>query len=169
MLTLNHISFQVKSTEMNLKQRTYQGKSIITAEIMTEFFPKMVDGDVLSGAITIKLDMTQVKSLDVMANKKYQGEIGNVTFSVNKNGIWEHVSCSDFEFAFHKRSGNQFAFEMHTKDPVCDLELTTTLVSLYTTNDEKLKTQFELADFYETPITREIGTSSIKKYYIKDI
>ena len=58
---------------------------------------------------------------------------------------------------------------MHTKDPVCDLELTTTLVSLYTTNDEKLKTQFELADFYETPITREIGTSSIKKYYIKDI
>ena len=62
MLTLNHISFQVKSTEMNLKQRTYQGKSIITAEIMTEFFPKMVDGDVLSGAITIKLDMTQVKS-----------------------------------------------------------------------------------------------------------
>lgn len=168
MLTINDISFQVKSTEMNIKQRTYQGKSIITAEIMTEFFPKMVDGDVLSGAVTIKLDMTDVKSLDAMAQKKYRGEIGNVTLSVNKNGIWEHVSCSNFEFAFQERKGNQFAFEMHTKEPICDLALTTTLVSLYTTNDEKLKKQFQLDDFYATPITREIGTSSIKKYYVKD-
>lgn len=168
MLKINNIVFEIKSTEMNIKQRSYENESIITAEVMTEFFPKMVNGDVLSGAVDIKLDMSNIKSIGQLEGKQYYGKVGIVTLSVNKNGIWEHASVEDFDFSFIKRENNKFTFRLITKDPSCTLETTTTLVSLYTTNVDKLQEQFELSDFYDTPVVREIGKSIITKYYVKE-
>lgn len=168
MLKIKEIEFEIKSTEMNMKQRSYQGKSIITAEIMTEFFPKMVDGDVLSGAVEIKLDMSDIKNIHELENKDYHGKVGMVTISVHKNGIWEHARVEDFDMTFNGIKNRKFAFTLKTKEPSCKLNTTTTLVSLYTTNADKLKEQFDLSDFYDTPVVREIGKSSITKYYAKE-
>ena len=30
-------------------------------------------------------------------NTKYEGKIGNVTISVNNDGVWEHESYEDFK------------------------------------------------------------------------
>lgn len=168
MLQIKDIQFEVKSTEMNIKQRSYQGESIITAEIMTEFFPKMIDGDVLSGAIEIKLDMSRIKNIRALEHKHYHGKVGMVTLSVLKNGIWEHVSVEEFDMTFKTITDRKIAFTLKIEDPNCYMDIETTLVSLYTTNVNKLKEQFDLSDFYDTPIVREIGNSSITKYYVRE-
>lgn len=38
MLELENHKFEIKSAELNFKQRNYKGESIVTVQIMIEFF-----------------------------------------------------------------------------------------------------------------------------------
>lgn len=168
MLKINETEFKIKFTEIHIRQRMYQGNSYLTLLITTEFFPTFVDQNVVSGAIEVKLDIKDIHSLDELEGKSYQGEIGNVTISVQNDGVWEHQSQDCFEVNIQKRHGRELEFTLLTD--CCQLQATGTLVSLYTTNTslKELKKQFDLSDFYEKPLEKEIGNHKIYKYYVKE-
>lgn len=167
MLKIQNNEFQIKFSEINIRQRIFDKESFITLIINTEFFPALIDESVLSGSIEIKLDMRNIKSLDDLEEKKFEGNIGNVTISVNNNGIWEHDSKDNYKVKINKRDGKLLEFELTTDN--CELKTVGTIVSLYTTSSskEELEQNFDLKDFYEKPIIKEIGNSKISKYYVK--
>ena len=90
-----------------------------------------------------------------------------MTISVNNDGIWEHQSYDNFSVNFEKRDGRDLKFEIQTED--CILRTTGVLVSLYTTSstEEELSCHFDLKDFYEKPIIKEINGKQIRKYFVK--
>ena len=167
MLKIQNNEFEIKYTEINIRQRMYQNESYITLMINTEFYPTLVEDNIISGSIDIKLDIKNIKSLDELNNKNYKGDIGNVTISVNNNGVWEHESCDNFKVTINKKEGKQLYFELETKN--CKLNTFGRIVSLYTTStsSEELAKNFDLKDFHNIPITKEIGNSKIYKYFIK--
>ncbi len=168
MLKINNTEFKIKFTEINIRQRVYKKKSYITLNINTEFFPSYVDGQVVSGAIDVKLDVQDIHSLDDLIGKKYKGDIGTVSISVNNDGIWEHQSYDQFEINISNRNGRELTFELSTE--ICQLDTVGTMVSLYTTSSsiKELKKHFDLKDFYQNQIVKEIGQSKIIKYYVAD-
>ena len=167
MLKIQNNEFEIKFTEINIRQRIFDKESFITLMINTEFFPSLVDETVISGSVEIKLDLKDIKSLDDLNNKTYNGDIGNVTISVNNNGVWEHDSKDNFKVKINKREGKKLEFELETDN--CELKTIGTIVSLYTasTSTEKLSENFNLKDFHSTPIIKEVGNSKISKYYVK--
>jgi len=167
MLKIQNNEFEIKYTEINIRQRMYQNESYITLMINTEFYPTLVEDNVVSGSIDIKLDIKDIKSLDELNNKNYKGDIGNATISVNNNGIWEHESCDNFKIKLKEKENKLLDFELETKN--CELKTKGRIVSLYTTSTstEELAKNFDLRDFHNIPITKEIGNSKIYKYFIK--
>ena len=57
MLKIKDKKFQVKFIEMNLRERMYQEKSIVTLIINVEFYPEIFNDSVIYGAIEIKTDL----------------------------------------------------------------------------------------------------------------
>lgn len=167
MLKIQNNEFEIKFTEINIRQRMYQNESYITLIINTEFYPSLVEENIISGSIDIKLDLKDIKSLAELKNKNYKGDIGNITISVNNNGVWEHNSCDKFEIKINEINERKLSFEL--KSDNCKLETEGTLISLYTTSTskEELENNFDLKDFHNIPITKEIGNSKISKYYVK--
>ena len=167
MLKIQNNEFEIKFTEINIRQRMYQNESYITLIINTEFYPSLVEENIISGSIDAKIDLKDIKSLDDLTNKNYKGEIGNVTISVNNNGVWEHNSCDNFEIKIKERNGKKISFKLETNN--CKLDTTETLISLYTTSTtkEEIDKNFDLKDFHNIPITKEVGNSKISKYYVK--
>lgn len=167
MLKIQNNEFEIKYTEINIRQRMYQNESYITLMINTEFYPTLVENNIISGSVDIKLDIKNIRSLDELNDKKYKGDIGNVTLSVNNNGVWEHESSDKFEVKINKKEGKFLEFELKTKN--CQLKTSGRLVSLYTTStsNEELSKNFDLNDFHNNPIIKEIANSKIYKYYIK--
>ena len=169
MLELEKENFKVKFSEMNLRQRMFENDSYITAEINTEFYPSFVKDSIVSGVVLIKLDLKNINKLDDLSNKSYKGDIGKVTISVNNEGIWETSTTEDFSLEFKKLNKNEIKFILKTD--ICNLETISTIVSLYTTSStlDKLSKSFDMSDFYDKCITKEIGKSVIKKYFVKEV
>ena len=168
MLKINDIKFQEKFTEINIRHRLYKGKSIITLIITTEFYPSLCNENIVSGVIEAKIDLQNINSLNDLVNKSYQGDIGSVTISVNNNGIWEHDTKDKFEINIKNRNKRKLDFKLKTDN--CKLETKGTIVSLYTTSTSKkdLEKKFNLSDFYNNPIIREINNITVYKYFVKD-
>lgn len=167
MLKIQDNEFKIKFSEVNIRHRMFENESYITLMINTEFFPSLVDERVISGSVEIKLDLKDIKTLSDLENKEYQGNIGNVTISINNEGIWEHNSQDNFKIKINAIANNEINFELNIDN--CGLQTNATLVSLYTTSTshDKLIENFDLKDFHNKPIIKEIGNSKIYKYYIK--
>lgn len=165
MIKIENHFFKIKSSETNLRQRMYEGNSIVTVQMVIEFFPALVEDKIVSGATEIKVDIQNLHSLADLEEKTYEGDIGNVTISVNNMGTWEHQSLDTFKIHFGKRKGNEIPFHLEAKG--CQIEENTTLVSLYTTSTNDIHEHFQLQDFYDICTEREIGKSHIYKYYVK--
>ncbi len=168
MLEIEKSFFKIKFSEMNIRQRMYQEKSIITVQIMTEFYPTLAKDNIVSGAVEVKLDLSDITSLSDLDGKHYTGDIGSVVISIHNEGVWEHKNLSTFSITFQERVGREIPFTLETD--ICKIEATATIVSLYTTSTEekKLKKYFDIKDFYNTCIQRKIGNSTISRYYVKD-
>ncbi len=168
MLKINDIEFKEKFTEVNIRQRMYKEKNIITLIITTEFYPALFGENVVSGAIEAKIDLEGIKSLDELQERTHEGEIGNVTISVNNDGVWEHESKDNFKIEIKKRKNRDLEFILKTDN--CELDTIGVLVSLYTTSTsrEKLLKEFDLDDFYDKPTIREIGNNKVYKYFVKE-
>lgn len=167
MILIRNTEVKQKSCELNLKQRMYQGKSIVTVQMMLEFFPIMIDEQIVSGALEVNIDATDIHSLNDLENKTYTGKVGKATLSVCNEGIWEHNNIYDLNVTFGKRNGNEISIKVAVED--CNCEMTTTIVSLYTvsSSEEKMNKNFFMEDFYEKPIKKEIGKNMILKYIVK--
>lgn len=168
MLKINKIKFKEKFTEINIRQRMYKKKSFITLMVTTEFFPSLVGEALVSGVIEVKLDIQGIKSLNDLVGKNYKGDIGSVTISANNDGIWEHQSYEQFEFSILKRAGRELSFVLKTE--IGELKTKGVMVNLYTTSstEKEIANNFDLSDFYEKPIVKEIGNSQIRKYFVKE-
>ena len=167
MLKINNETFEIKYTEINFRQRMYNKKSYITVNIMTEFYPSIVNERVISGSIDIKLDLNDIKSIDDLLDKKYAGDIGWVTISINNDGVWEHNICDKYEIELMSRKGKSLKFKLKTDN--CVLNTEGTMVSLYTTSStaKQLSKNFDLKDFLNNPIIKQIGNSTISRYFLK--
>lgn len=168
MLEIKKHPFKEKFTEINIRQRNYEKKSFITVQFTTEFYPSIVNDQIVSGAIDLKLDLSDIHALDDLSSKKYKGDIGSLTISVNNDGVWEHQTLDQFEVAFGKRDKNELSFHVEAKDIVFDS--VGTIVSLYTTStvEKELEKVFDLSDFYSQTIRKEIGKSTIIRFIAKD-
>ena len=167
MLKIEKTKFMEKFTEINIRQRMYENKSFITLIINTEFYPSLVGNSIVSGNIEVKLDVLGINSIDDLVEKTFDGEIGKVTISVNNDGIWEHQTYDKFNVEINKRDGRNLEFVLKTDN--CLLETSGVLVSLYTTStsEKELTKNFNMNDFYDKVITREIGSSKVFKFYVK--
>lgn len=168
MLKIEKSKFSEKFTEINIRQRIYKEKNYLTLMINTEFYPSLVGDNLVSGVIETKLDLEGIKSLDDLVGKSYKGDIGSVTISVNNDGIWEHQTVDTFEIIIIDRKARKLTFELKTDN--CELKTTGILVSLYTTSstNEELEKYFDLSDFYNKPIVKEIGNNKVMKYFVKE-
>lgn len=168
MLKIEKTEFEMKYTEINIRQRLYKGSSYITLLLNTEFFPTLVGNSIVSGAIEAKIDVEGITSLDDLVDKKYEGDIGSATISVNNNGIWEHQSYSKFKVKFGQRNGRNIEILLETDNT--KLETKAVIVSLYTTssNEDELKKNFDFSDFYDVKQVKEIGNSKVIKYFVKE-
>lgn len=167
MILIRDTEVKQKSCEMNLKQRMYQEESIVTVQIMTEFFPTMIQSQLVSGAIEVNLDTSNIHSLSDLENKEYAGKVGRATISVCNEGIWEHNNLYDFKVKFGKRKQDEITVFIELED--CKLEVVATIVSLYTTSstEKSIKNNFDMTEFYEKPTKRQVGKNMILKYYVK--
>lgn len=168
MLKIENSEFREKFTEINIRQRLYEGVSYITLIFNTEFYPALVNDNVVSGALEIKLDIKGIKSLDELVQKSYKGDIGSVTISVNNDGVWEHMNQDNFSVDILKREGRELTFKLESDN--CLMETTGVMVSLYTTSssEKELSKNFDLKDFYERPVTKKIGKNEVFKYFVKE-
>lgn len=157
---------ELKSQELNFKQRMYQNKSIVTVQMMADFYPTLIDESIISGGIDIKLDIEELKSIHELENQDYKGKVGFVMISVNNHGDWEYLNMEEFEVSFGKIKGNKIPVSFKCKE-AC-FEITMTMCSLYTTSsdEESLKKVFDLKDFYHEPVKSIINKRTISKYFI---
>lgn len=158
---------ELKSQELNFKQRMYQNKSIVTVQMMADFYPIKIGDSIIRGGIDIKLDLEDLKSIHELEEKEYQGAIGYVTISVNNHGVWEHLNLEEFKIKFGKREGNKLWVSFECEEVT--FHLLFTMVSLYTTSTDEqvLGKHFDLSDFYEEPIESMVGKRKICKYFMK--
>ena len=168
MIKINNIKFEEKFSEANIRYRVFEDKNVITLIINTEFYPSVFKDNVVSGAIEAKIDIEGINKVDDLENTKYEGQIGNVTISVNNNGVWEHESYEDFKVEI--KDINNRKMKLSIKTDTLNMNTTATLVSLYTssTSREKLLKRFDLNNFYDKPIIRKIGNNEVYKYFIKE-
>lgn len=166
-LKINNYEFEIKFSEINFRQRNYNGKSYITVNLTNEFYPTLVRNNIVYGSCDIKIDLEELKSIDDLVGKEYQGQIGTLNISVNNDGIWETNAIEDFSVKFIKRENKNLFFQIIGKDFI--YEDSSRMISLYTTSTskEELEKKFSLKDFYKQTIQREIGKSVITKYFIK--
>lgn len=167
-IQIRNIEFKEKFTEMNIRQRMYQEKQYITLLITTEFYPALVNEQIVSGTIEAKIDMENIHCIKDLVGKKLDGDIGSVTLSVYNDGIWEHQTTEHFQIEIKNRNERELEFLLTMKDVT--LETKGTLVSLYSTSSsrEELAEVFDLGDFYESFVEKEIGSKKIVKYFVKE-
>ena len=168
MIKINDIEFEEKFSEANIRYRVFEDKNIITLIINTEFYPSVFKDNVVSGAIEAKVDIEGINSINDLENKKYEGKVGNVTISVNNDGVWEHESYEDFKVEI--KDINNRKIKLSIKTDTLNMNTTATLVSLYTTSTsrETLLKRFNLDNFHDKPIIRKIGNNEVYKYFIKE-
>ncbi len=167
MLKIKQFEVEEKFSEIHFRHRMYQDKSIMTINIMTEFFPALLDDSIVSEAIDIKLDVDDIHSLQDLEGKSYKGKVGFVTLSVNNHGTWEHKSLEEFSCTFGHIDQNKIEVTFECEEAFISSKIT--MVSLYTTSTSKNKLNevFDMSSFYEEPIIKEINKRQISKYFIK--
>lgn len=169
MLTIKNTPFQVQSIELNLRQRTYEKESIISLMLDLSFYPRELDGEIVSGSISIVADTNQVHCLNDLEQKTFDQEV-KVSCAISRNGFWEHYDAYDGILTFQTRKQNQIAFTLESKKNELHIEGVATMVSLYTTStrEEELKKQFQMNDFYTISIQKGIQKRTILKYFVKN-
>lgn len=169
MLTIKNTPFQVQSIELNLRQRTYEKESIISLMLDLSFYPRELDGEIVSGSISVVTDTNQVHCLNDLEQKTFDQEV-KVSCAISRNGFWEHYDAYDGILTFQTRKQNQIAFTLESKKNELHIEGVATMVSLYTTStrEEELKKQFQMNDFYTISIQKGIQKRTILKYFVKN-
>lgn len=169
-LKLKNEEFDVQSTEIELKQRMYQEESVVSVQISTTFYPKMANGKIVNGNIVITTDIPSLKSLSELEGKTFEGDSCKARFSISTDGIWDSSTFYDCKVVFGIKEKNKIPCICSCAKGDCELDVVGTLISLYTmsTKEDILKTVFDMNDFYEKPIIKEINQKQILKFIVKN-
>ena len=169
MLQVKKNTFQVQYIDMNFRQRVYENESIISIMMDISIYPRELDGEIVSGSISVVADTNQVHCLNDLEQKTFDQEV-KVSCAISRNGFWEHYDAYDGILTFQTRKQNQIAFTLESKKNELHIEGVATMVSLYTTStrEEELKKQFQMNDFYTISIQKGIQKRTILKYFVKN-
>lgn len=163
MLKIRGQEFQVKFCEVNLRQRMFEGESIVTVCMNMEFYPEVMDDSVVYGSVEVKVDVDGVKSLNDIGHQHF--DAGTVCFNVCKDGVWESDVVGNLSISFGSVHDRLLDIELSTSDILFDD--VARVVSLYTTSNQELGKMFDMCDFYTKDEYKTIGKSTILKYYLK--
>ena len=169
MLKIKKAPFQVQSIELNMRQRTFEKESIVSLMMDLSFYPRELDGEIVSGSISVVVDTNQIHCLNDLEQKTFDQEV-KVSCAISRNGFWEHYDAYDGILTFMNLDHNQIDFHLESKKNELELDGCATIVSLYSTssNEETLKQYFQMSDFYPTVIQKKIQNRDILKYYVKN-
>ena len=169
MLQVKKNTFQVQYIDMNFRQRVYENESIISIMMDISFYPRELDGEIVSGTFSVLVDTHQIKTIKDLENKTFNQEV-KVSAAISRNGSWEHYDAYDGILTFMNCNHNHIDFHLESKKNELELDGTATMISLYSTssNEETLKKYFQMDDFYPTPIKKKIQNREILKYYVKN-
>jgi len=166
MLEIEKTKFEISTSEIEIKQRMFEGESIVSIQIRTSFYPNLINDKIISGSVDIVVD-DKIRSLDELNNKKYDN--GKITFTKSVDGKWETESFYDFEIIFKERNNNKIEIEVICNKANLKYHSACYITSLYTTSstEEEIKKYFDLKDFYNKPVIKELSKSVISKYIVK--
>ncbi len=85
---------------------------------------------------------------------------------MNEDGIWNTYNYNDFTLEFGKVNKNKVEMKLSLDEILVDTK--STIVSLYTFNEEALKKNFNLDNFYEKSVVRQMSNKEIYKFYVKN-
>ena len=114
MLTIKKALFQVQSIELNMRQRTFEKESIVSLMMDLSFYPRELDGEIVSGSISVVVDTNQIHCLNDLEQKTFDQEV-KVSCAISRNGFWEHYDAYDGILTFQTRKQNQIAFTLESK------------------------------------------------------
>lgn len=169
MLQIKKNIFQVQYIDMNFRQRIYEKESIVSIMIDISFYPRELDGEIVSGTFSVLVDTNQIHCLQDLENKTFDQEV-KVSAAISHNGSWEHYDAYDGILTFMNLDHNRIDFHLESKKNELELDGCATIISLYSTssNEETLKQNFQMSDFYPTVIKKNIQNREILKYYVKN-
>lgn len=168
MLQIKNELFQEQFIDMNLRERTYEGTSIVSLLFDISFYPKELNEEIISGTISVVVDTCDLHCLNDLENKTWNHEV-KVSVSVSRNGRWEQYDAYDGILSLKKLHQNCIEFQLESKKNELKIDSQAVIVSLYSTstNKEQLTKVFDMTDFYKTPIIKQIQKREITKYYVK--
>ncbi len=161
MLKLKETEFKIQFSELNIKQRLFEDKSYVTLELKTNFYPNFSDY-IVYGNIDVTIDC-EIKSLDDLVNSEFK--TGKVVINLNEDGKWNTYNFTEFNLKFGLKNMNEIDFTLKTDETV--LEATTHITSLYTVGNKKIEKYFNMNDFHEKPVVKEITNKQIYKFFTK--
>ena len=94
MLIIKKAPFQVQSIELNMRQRTFEKESIVSLMMDLSFYPRELDGEIVSGSISVVVDTNQIHCLNDLEQKTFDQEV-KVSCAISRNGLWEHYDAYD--------------------------------------------------------------------------
>lgn len=169
MLIIDKEKFEIQFSDMEIKQRLYNEESIISIQVHTNFYPKMLDKKIISGSIDLTIDVTSLKNIKDIEGKNYSGDNVKLLTSISRNGKWETNTYYDVVVSIKEKNDNKFKIEIQSNEANIKMDGKTRLTSLYTTSmtEESVKDNFELEDFYPNPVIKEINGRAILKFIAK--
>jgi hypothetical protein len=167
MIKIENTKFDIGTKEIEIKQRMFEGESIVSIQLRTSFYSNLFNDNIVSGSVDVVVD-DKIKCLDDLSNKKYCNT-GKLTFTKSIDGKWETETYYDFKIEFKERKHNKIKVEIKCNKANMKLETKCFITSLYTTTSTKkeIEKHFDLKDFYDLPIVKELSKSTISKYIVK--
>ncbi len=163
MIKLKNELVKLQSSELNIKQRVFEKQSIVTLELKTLFYPTLIDEQIVFGSIELTVDNSECKSLNDFLKTDFKD--GKVVVNLNEDGKWNTYTFYDFKIKFIKIEENDISFELEFTD--CKISEKANITSLYTIGNKNIAEYFDLSDFYEKPIVKEIANKEIFKFFKK--
>ena len=92
MLQVKKNTFQVQYIDMNFRQRVYENESIISIMMDISFYPRELDGEIVSGTFSVLVDTNQIKTIKDLTIYNESADSGIIT--LNYNGVFAQDEAS---------------------------------------------------------------------------
>ncbi len=160
MIKLKENKFDLQYSELNIKQRLFEGNSYITLELKTSFYPTSCEEGVVFGSVDVIADC-ELNGLEELQNSVFKE--GKVVFNLNENGNWKTYNFDKFKLEFLTKTANEIKFELELDE--CEIKESCHITSLYTVGNKDISKYFSLDGFNPKPVIKEITNKQIYKYF----
>ncbi len=163
MLKIKGEKVKVQSSEINIRHRYFEECNIITIGLRTSFYPILINDRIVHGTIEVSVDTDNVNSLRELNGKEFKE--GKLSVTLNEDGIWNTYKYNEFKLSFGEYEDNCVKVELELDE--IELKKKSYVESIYTFNEENLNKHFDMSDFYDKKIIKQMSNKEIIKYYTK--